>query len=61
MKAEKERGIPIERRTGFVVSVETGKAANQMTEGEWESFYGRLCEELKREYPDIYAGIFPEG
>lgn len=61
MKAEKERNIPIDRRTGFVRSVETGKAASEMTEDEWESFYERLCAELRREYPDIYASIFPEG
>jgi hypothetical protein len=59
MKAEKEMGIPIDRRTGFAISVETGKSANQMTEQEWETFYKGLCAELRQEFPDLYNQIFP--
>lgn len=58
MKAEKERGIPIERRTGFAVSVKTGKAANEMAEAEWEGFYASLCAELRRDYPDMHLRLF---
>ena len=58
MKAEKERGIPIERRTGFAVSVETGKAASEMADAEWESFYASLCAELRRDYPESHKLIF---
>lgn len=58
MKAEKERSIPIERRTGFAVLVETGKAANEMAEAEWESLYASLCAELRRDYPDLHMQLF---
>jgi hypothetical protein len=58
MKAEKERGIPIERRTGFAVSVKTGRAASKMTEQEWETFYASLCGELRRDYPESHSLIF---
>ena len=61
MKAEKERNIPIERRTGFAVSVKTGKAANEMTKREWEQFYSAMVDDLKRDYPDSYADLFPES
>ena len=42
MKAEKTMGIPIFLRTGFAISTETGKAANTMTEDDWEEFYDAL-------------------
>jgi hypothetical protein len=58
MKAEKELNVPIERRTGFAISVKTGKAANKMSEREWETFYSDLSDELKRDYPDLYARLF---
>jgi hypothetical protein len=35
MKAEKELGIPISRRSGFACSTSTGKHANEMCEQEW--------------------------
>lgn len=60
MKAEEEMNIPIERRTGFAVSVKTGEAANEMAKREWESFYGGLCGQLNREYPDLYFSLFPK-
>jgi hypothetical protein len=58
MKAEKTMGIPIFLRTGFTISTETGKAANTMTEDEWEEFYDALSERLKRDYPGLYERIF---
>jgi hypothetical protein len=42
MKAEKTMGIPIFLRSGFAISTETGKAANTMTEDDWEEFYDAL-------------------
>ena len=54
MWAEKEFDIPIVNRTGFAISVETGKSANEMNEQEWEKFYNALCEELKTKYPSLY-------
>ena len=59
MKAEKKMGVPIFLRTGFAISTETGKAANAMTEDEWEEFYNALSERLKRDYPDLYERLFP--
>ena len=59
MKAEKERKIPVENRSGFAISVKTGKAANTMTETEWEEFYAALSRQLKRDYPDLYEDLFP--
>ncbi len=47
MKAEKELEIPVNRRTGFAMSVRLKKGANEMTEAEWETFYEELCEELE--------------
>jgi hypothetical protein len=58
MKAEKKMGIPIYLRTGFAISVKTGKAANAMTEDEWEEFYNALSERLNRDYPDLYKSLF---
>src|SRR5579871_6954850 len=55
MKAEQELGIPICRRTGFAISTEAGKAANEMTVSEWARFYSLLCAELERSYPDIHS------
>jgi hypothetical protein len=60
MRAEKEMDIPINLRTGFAFSIRTGKAANEMTEPEWEIFYKELCEQLRRDYPDMYSSEFPE-
>jgi hypothetical protein len=60
MKAEKKMGVPIFLRTGFAISAKTGKAANTMTEDEWEDFYNALSERLKRDYPDLYERIFTQ-
>jgi hypothetical protein len=64
MKAEKEMNIPIKLRSGAAVSVRPGKAkgkaADKMTEQQWEAFYKRMCEELRKAYPEIHAQIFPE-
>lgn len=59
MKVEKEMDIPINLRAGFVISVKTSKRANEMTNKEWEDFYGDLCEELKRDYPEMHVQMFP--
>src|SRR3989338_3764290 len=59
MKAEKELGIPINRRAGFVISTKTGNRANEMDEQEWEEFYAGLSNELKTDYPDMYDKLFP--
>ena len=61
MKAEKETGIPINYRSGFAISVKTGKSANKMTEQEWENFYKDLSEALKRDYPELYIRLFSKG
>ena len=58
MKAEKRMGIPIYLRTGFAISVKTGKAANAMNEDEWEEFYNAISERLNRDYPDLYKSLF---
>lgn len=58
MKAEKENDIPIALRSGYAISTKTGKAANTMTEDEWEQFYSALSEQLKRDYPELYGLIF---
>jgi hypothetical protein len=58
MKAEKKMGIPIFLRTGFAISTKTGKAANTMTEDEWEEFYNALSERLRGDYPELYESLF---
>ncbi len=58
MKAEKELGIPVNRRAGFVISAKTGNRANEMAEQEWEKFYGDLSNELKADYPETYDRLF---
>jgi hypothetical protein len=58
MKAEREMGVPIALRSGYAISTESGKAANEMTEAEWEEFYNALSERLKSDYPDLYERIF---
>ena len=57
MKIEKTMGLPINLRSGFAISVETGKAANEMTEDEWEKFYHALSERLNRDYPHLYKSL----
>ena len=58
MQAEKKYGIPVELRSGFAVSVKTGKHANEMAEQEWEEFYLALQRELKNHYPYLYQKLF---
>ena len=58
MKAEKKMGIAINLRSGFAISTKTGKAANAMTEDEWEEFYNALSERLRHDYPDLYESVF---
>ena len=58
MKAEKELGVPINRRSGFACSANTGKHANEMDEQEWEKFYKSLSEELEKSSPDLYERLF---
>lgn len=58
MRIEEELDIPIHLRTGAVVSSETGKEANVRNESEWIKFYGDLCEELNRYYPNLYNRLF---
>ena len=58
MKAEKKMGIPITLRSGFAISTENGKAANAMSEEEWEEFYDALSKHLRRNYPGLYARLF---
>lgn len=59
MKAEKKLGIPISFRSGFAISVETGEVANEMTKRKWENFFKNLCEQLKKDYPELYNRLFP--
>jgi hypothetical protein len=47
MKAEKKMGIPISLRSGYAISTKNGKAANAMTEEEWEEFYNALSKHLR--------------
>jgi hypothetical protein len=61
MKAEKELGVPIDRRTGFAVSVKEGKPANELDETSWEEFYVQLSEELRERYPDLHRQVFEQG
>jgi hypothetical protein len=61
MKAEKEAGLPIDLRTGFAISAEHGKAANELDEPSWESFYSRLRFSLRAGYPELYVSIFGAG
>jgi hypothetical protein len=58
MKAEREIGLPVNLRSGFAVSVKTGKAASEMTDDGWEELYNSLCERLKGDYPDLYQTLF---
>jgi hypothetical protein len=59
MQVEKRLGIPVHLRSGFAISVETGKAADEMTDDEWEAFYATLVDRLSSEYPDLYRRLFP--
>jgi IS1 family transposase len=61
MKAEKELNVSFNRRTNFVISTKTGHRTNEMAEQEWEEFYEALSNELKTDYPDIYARLFSPG
>lgn len=60
MRAEKALGVPVVRRTGFAISVKTGRRANEMTEQEWEIFYQDLSEQLRREFPELYNRVFSQ-
>jgi hypothetical protein len=58
MKAEKERGIPISQRSSVSTSAQNGKSVGDMSEIEWEEFYGALCNVLKEDYPEQYNELF---
>ena len=58
MKAERELGLPVARRSGFAISVKDRKPANELNESAWESFYSRLCKDLKERYPDLHDQLF---
>jgi hypothetical protein len=58
MNKEKELNIPIGFRSGFAISVKTGKSTNKMTESEWNDFYKSLSKELSDGYPDLFERIF---
>ena len=60
MKAEKEMDIHISLRSGFAISVKTGKSANKMNEQEWENFYESLSQQLKKDYPELYQQVFDQ-
>lgn len=60
MKAEKEMEIPQKLRSGFAISVKTGKHTNEMTAEEWEEFYASMVSRLKEEYPELYEQIFKQ-
>jgi len=60
MKAEKELEIPIRHRCGVAISVAKKKAANELSEEEWDEFYHSLCDELKRDYSWLYDQLFPK-
>jgi len=60
MKAEKEMDIHISLRSGFAISVNTGKSANKMNEQEWENFYESLSQQLKKDYPELYQQVFDQ-
>lgn len=60
MKAEKALGMPVNQRTGFAISTESGKSASKMTESEWEEFYAKLSSQLKDNYPDLYVSLFED-
>jgi hypothetical protein len=61
MKAEKEHGIPIALCSGYAISTKNEKAANEMTEAEWEEFYNDLSDHLNDNYPNLYERIFSGG
>lgn len=58
MRAEKELDIPINRRTGFAISMKYGKAANELDESKWEEFYKSLCDDLEEHYPELHKQLF---
>ena len=58
MKAERELGLPVARRSGFAISVKDSKPANELHETAWESFYSRLCKDLQERYPDLHDQLF---
>lgn len=61
MKAEKELGLPITRRTGAVISVPDGQRANKkLDDAAWGAVYQRLSGQLERDYPDLYHRVFGE-
>jgi hypothetical protein len=60
MKAEKEMKIPQEFRSGFAISVKTGKHTNEMTAEEWKEFYASMVSSLKEQYPELYEQIFKQ-
>ena len=58
MRIEKLIGLPTSFRSGFAISTKNGKAANEMTEDEWEEFYFDLSAGLNREFPHLYETLF---
>ena len=58
MRIEKELNLPINIRSGCVISTKIDKSANSMNEQEWESFFNNLSKQLNKDYPELYQKIF---
>jgi hypothetical protein len=58
MQVEKALNLPITLRSGYAISTKNGKAADEMTEDEWEDFYFELSNELNRAHPHLYRILF---
>lgn len=58
MTAEKDMNIPINLRSGFAVSTNTGKHSNEMENTEWNEFYTDLSSLLETRYPSLHKKIF---
>jgi len=59
-QAKKKYNISIELRSGFAISFQSGKNANEMSVAEWEDFYNALRMELKKNYPGLYPNLFKD-
>jgi len=59
MKMEKELAIPIRHRAASFVCAETGKAANELSEADWDDLYSWLSSRLQLRYPELHTHLFP--
>lgn len=55
MKAERELGLPVARRSGFAISVASSRDTSELEKVVWDGFHKANCHDLAKSYPEMWA------